>query len=193
MARLEYADTDLPAGPAREIADRIRARRGGTLTSLDRMLLHSPPLADGWNELLGAVRTASTLADDVRELAILRIAALNGADYEWRAHEPVGRAGGLTDRDLDVLRGQAGPAELRPELAAVLAYTDALTTEVTVPDAVFARLREHFGDREVVELTVTVGAYNLVSRFLVGLQVGEDVGEDVGEETGERAGLWEAV
>jgi 4-carboxymuconolactone decarboxylase len=171
LARLEYAASDLP-GPDGDIAERIRARRGGTLTPLDLMLLHSPPLAEGWNGLLGAVRTASTLTADVRELAILRIAALNGADYEWRAHEPLGRGGGLTDDDLAVLRGERDADGLAPRLAAVLAYTDAMTSQVTVPDDVFAGLREHFADREIVELTVTVGAYNLVSRFLVALEVG---------------------
>jgi 4-carboxymuconolactone decarboxylase len=173
LARLEYAASDLP-GPDGDIAERIRARRGGTLTPLDLMLLHSPPLAEGWNGLLGAVRSASTLAADVRELAILRIAALNGAEYEWRAHEPLGRAGGLTDADIAVLRGERDPAGLAPNLAAVLAYTDAMTSQVTVPDDVFAGLRAHFADREIVELTVTVGAYNLVSRFLVALEVGSD-------------------
>ena len=173
MARLEYAASDL-TGPDGDIVERIRARRGGTLTPLDRMLLHSPPLAEGWNGLLGAVRAASTLAADVRELAILRIAALNGADYEWRAHEPIGRGGGLTDDDLAVLRGERRPEALTPRLAAALAYTDAMTCEVTVPDDVFAELREHFNDREIVELTVTVGAYNLVSRFLVALEVGSE-------------------
>jgi alkylhydroperoxidase family enzyme len=173
LARLDYAASDL-TGPDGDIAERIRARRGGGLTPLDRMLLHSPPLAEGWNGLLGAVRTASTLAADVRELAILRIAALNGADYEWRAHEPIGRDGGLTDDDLAVLRGEREPDALAPRLAAVLAYTDAMTTRVTVPDDVFAELRDHFSDREVVELTVTVGTYNLVSRFLVALEVGSE-------------------
>ncbi|OZM78091.1 carboxymuconolactone decarboxylase family protein [Pseudonocardia sp. MH-G8] len=174
MARLDYAGSGLPAGPDDEIVERIRARRGGTLTSLDRMLLHSPPLADGWNSLMGAVRTASTLPADVRELAILRVAALNGADYEWRAHEPLGRAAGLTDADLTALRGDCDPGTLAPRLSAALAYTDAMTAHVTVPDEVFAYLREHFDDREVVELTVTIGAYNLVSRFLVALHVGDE-------------------
>jgi alkylhydroperoxidase family enzyme len=177
LARLEYAASDLP-GPDGDIAERIRARRGGTLTPLDLMLLHSPPLGEGWNGLLGAVRSASTLPADVRELAILRIAALNRADYEWRAHEPLGRAGGLTDSDLAVLRGERDPAGLAPHLAAVLAYTDAMTAQVTVPDDVFARLREHFTDRGIVELTVTVGAYNLVSRFLVALEVGSERAEE---------------
>jgi 4-carboxymuconolactone decarboxylase len=174
MARLDYVGTDTPPGQEGEIVERIRTRRGGALRPLDRMLLHSPPLADGWNDLLGAVRTATTLGGDVRELAILRIAALNDARYEWDAHEPLGRRFGLSDIDLAVLRDEHDRSGLSPRLAAALDYTDAMTTSVRVPDPVFAALREHFDDRQVVELTVTVGAYNLVSRFLVALEVGEE-------------------
>lgn len=64
---------------------------------------------------------------------------------------------------------------------AVLDYTDAMTMDVAVPDEVFERLRTLFSEREVVEITATVGAYNCVSRFLVALDVGEknaDTGPD---------------
>ncbi|KAL8717672.1 MAG: hypothetical protein Q9225_005109 [Loekoesia sp. 1 TL-2023] len=56
---------------------------------------------------------------------------------------------------------------------AVMAYTDAMTKDVKVPDAVFADLKQWFNDREIVEITTTVAAYNCVSRFLVALDVGE--------------------
>ena len=96
--------------PAGAVTDRIRQRRGGTLTALDGVLLHSPEFADGWNSMLGAVRGQSTLPPDVRELVILRVAARNNADYEWRAHEPVARAAGLGDDQIAAigLGGRAG-------------------------------------------------------------------------------------
>ncbi|MGC9667567.1 carboxymuconolactone decarboxylase family protein [Planosporangium sp. 12N6] len=165
MPRLPYA------ADASETADRMRARRGGSLTPLDRLLLHSPPVADGWNRLLGAIRTESTLTDDIRELVILRVAVLNRAEYEWAAHEPLARRGGLGDAHLAVLRGGGDPAVLAPAQRAALAYTDAMTRDVEVPDALFDVLGEHFDQRQIVELTATVGAYNLVSRFLVAMQI----------------------
>jgi AhpD family alkylhydroperoxidase len=183
MARLDYgfphSATDPHPGTVGrpgdgEIVDRIRRRRGGHLTALDRMLLHSPPLANGWNSLLGAIRTECDLPGDVRELVILRVAALNGADYEWDAHEPVGRREGLTEADVDALRVDADGAGLTGAYRAARDYTDAMTRQVRVPAAVFAALREHYDDRQVVELTATIGAYNLVSRFLVALEVGQD-------------------
>jgi AhpD family alkylhydroperoxidase len=168
MARLDYV-----AGTG-EVADRIRSRRGGRLTPLDGMLLHSPSFADGWNSLLGAIRGNSTLPADLRETAILRVAALNGADYEWSAHEPVAKDAGLTTEQIAALRvgGDVGALDLRQR--ATVAYTDAMTKQVTVDDAVFAALDEHFDAQQIVELTVTVGAYNMVSRFLVALEVGKE-------------------
>jgi alkylhydroperoxidase family enzyme len=62
---------------------------------------------------------------------------------------------------------------LSDELAAVLKYTDAMTLDIRVPEDVFANLKKHFSEREVVEITATIAAYNCVSRFLVALDVGE--------------------
>ena len=48
-----------------------------------------------------------------------------------------------------------------------------MTLGVIVKDSVFQKLKSLFSDREVVEITATVAAYNTVSRFLVALDVGE--------------------
>jgi AhpD family alkylhydroperoxidase len=154
--------------PDSEVTERIRQRRGGTLTALDGVLLHSPEFADGWNSLLGAVRERSSLPADLREAVILRVAVLNGADYEWAAHEPVARAAGLTDADLTAIRDGGARDGL---LGAALAYADAMTRDVSVPDEVFDAVRARLTDREVLELTGTIATYNMVSRLLVALRV----------------------
>lgn len=175
MARLPYV------APPGDVTERIRERRGGRLTPLDGMLLHSPEFADGWNSMLGAVRGKSMLPPDIRELAILRVAARNGADFEWVAHEPLARQAGLGDEQIAAIGvGGAGAAPgaapgaaatLSPAQWAALAYADAVTMHVAVPEEIFGALRAYFGEREVLELTVTVAAYNMVSRVLVALEV----------------------
>ncbi|MBC7781223.1 MAG: carboxymuconolactone decarboxylase family protein [Proteobacteria bacterium] len=52
---------------------------------------------------------------------------------------------------------------------AALAYIDAMTRDVHVPDTVFAALRTHFDERQIVELTMLVGAYNMLTRVLQAL------------------------
>jgi 4-carboxymuconolactone decarboxylase len=153
------------------VAARIRSRRAGELRPVDRMLLHSPPIADGWNGLLGAIRGRTTLPGDLREIVILRIAVLNGAAYEWDSHEPAARACGLGDEHLAALRAEVPGPPLNPRQLLVLACTDVLTREVGLPDPVFDRLRECFDDRQVLELLATVAAYNMVSRLVVALQI----------------------
>ena len=41
----------------------------------------------------------------------------------------------------------------------------------SLPDDVFAAVKKHFDARTITELTATIAAYNLVSRFLEALQI----------------------
>jgi AhpD family alkylhydroperoxidase len=170
LARIDYVDEASPAVD-RELLNAIRARRGGSLLNLDRMLLHSAPLARGWNALMGAVRGQTVLDGGLRELVILRIAVLNRAPYEFAQHAPVGLAEGLTQAQLDALAAWEASPLFDARARAVLAYTDAMTLQVQVPDALFDALRARFGERELVELTATVASYNMVSRFLEALRI----------------------
>lgn len=163
-----------PAPAHGAVSEAIKERRGGELTVLDEALLHSEPLAAGWNALLGAVRTQLEVSGSLRELAICRIAALNGADYEWRAHAPLAHANGLSEAQLAALRTGAGADALKPLHRLVRDYTDAMTLSVAVPDDLSDELRKELGDKQFVELTGTIAAYNMVSRFLVALHIGVD-------------------
>ncbi|KAF2190219.1 hypothetical protein K469DRAFT_699827 [Zopfia rhizophila CBS 207.26] len=161
------------------IVERVKQRRGDAgLLELDLSLLHSPPVADGWNSYLGSIRTKTTLSTSIREMAICRVAVLNKAWFEWEHHAPLLRAcPEIREEYLEcILKSpphDAGASVLDEKHRAVMAYTDAMTIDVNVPGAVFEKLRTSFSDREVVEITATIAAYNCVSRFLVALDVGE--------------------
>ena len=167
VPRLPYIDSDVSG----EVAEEIRARRAGRLTNLDRLLLQSPAIAAGWNHLLRAIRSEASLESDLREVAILRVAYANGADYEWAAHEAPGRAAGLSLEDFDAILGINTLNVLSPVRKAVVDYTDAMTNDVVVPDHVFSAIQSLLDDQALLELTVTVGCYNLVSRVLVALEL----------------------
>ncbi|KIV82018.1 hypothetical protein PV11_04159 [Exophiala sideris] len=163
-----------------EILSRVLARRGSHgLLPLDRALLHSFPVADAWNTFLGAIRSKTTLSTALRELIICRVAVLNEAGFEWDHHAPILVETGFPQQSLDLLNtpdlkqlSTDDQAFSASDLAA-LQYTDEMTKNVRVSRDTFAQLKEHFNDREIVEITATVGAYNCVSRFLVALDVDE--------------------
>ncbi len=175
--RLPYAPSNPPSPSSAPAYTQISARRAPQpLQCLDLTLLHSPPVASGWSSFLGAIRTQTTLHASVRELCICRVAALNGAEYEWAHHVGVlrskGDVGEVGEREV-----RSGKREAEGELTemqwAVMAYTDAMTRDVRVGEEVFEKLKRYFGKKEIVEITATVAAYNCVSRFLVALDVGE--------------------
>jgi len=174
MAAVPYQPQDI-AEP-RDLVAAIRARRGGTLLNLDRMLLHSPPLAQGWNGYLRAVRTELAVSPKLRELAICAVAVLNHADYEFRQHAPEFLRAGGTEAQLAALAHVGDPEfnNLAIDTAerAVLACVVEMTRNVAVSDATMASLRAELpNDQQVVEIVAVIATYNMVSRFLVALGV----------------------
>jgi alkylhydroperoxidase family enzyme len=169
MARIPYPDAS--RYEREPLVERIKRERGGKLLNLYKMLLHSPSVAEGWLTFFTAVRQGTDLPGRYRELAILRIAVLNGADYEFNAHAPVALSEGIAQAVIDDLRADRVPPALGEADRAVLAYADSMTRDVHVPDDVFAQVREHLDERHVVELTATIAAYNCVSRFLEALHI----------------------
>ncbi|OTA69973.1 hypothetical protein K449DRAFT_380006 [Hypoxylon sp. EC38] len=111
--RLPYTpNPPTPSSPEDQaIVSRIAARRAPRpLQPLDLALLHSPPVADGWNSFLGAVRTRTTLDARARELAICRVAVCNRAWYEWGHHAPLAVAAGVSAEAMEVVkRGELVP------------------------------------------------------------------------------------
>ncbi|CAP43889.1 carboxymuconolactone decarboxylase family protein [Bordetella petrii] len=169
MARLSYADLNHP--DAKPLVERIVAERGSVL-HLYQMLLHSPAVAGGWLNYLTSIRQLSTLPGDLRELVIMRVAVINGAPYEADQHAPIALREGITQAQLDALDQWESSDQFNAGERAVLAYTDAMTRHVQVPQPVFDAARQAVGsDKLMVELTATVAAYNMVSRFLEALQV----------------------
>ena len=154
---------------SRAVEDAILKSRGD-ISPLYRILLNSPAVCAGWEQLLTAIRQKTSLSPRLRELVILRIAVLNRAEYEFTAHAPIALKAGMTEAELDAL--QMGDASLLTDIdRLVLDYTDAMTTDIQVPDALFARVKTHFDPEGLVDLTATIAAYNMVSRFLAALDV----------------------
>jgi AhpD family alkylhydroperoxidase len=170
MARIPYADLDQPE--LQPLVQRIVAERGQVL-HLYQMLLHSPPLAEGWLHFLTQVRQKLALDGALRELVIMRVAHLNGAPYEAEQHAPIALREGLTQAQLDALSAwpDAPTGTYSALQADALRLCDAMTRDIHVPPPVVQAVREQLGERRLVELVGTIASYNMVSRFLEALQI----------------------
>lgn len=174
MPNIPYRNVEDPE--LAELVATIRARRStGKLLNLDRMLLHSPPFARGWNSMFAAIRNQLQVPAHINELAICAVARLNEADYEWVQHAPEFLAANGTQAQLDALDDVTAACydtELFSDTErAALRLTLDMTRQVRVRPEIIERARQLFGERQLVELMGTIAGYNMVSRFLVVLGI----------------------
>ena len=163
MARVPLID-DHDSALAALIA-KLKGARGGRLLNLYRVLLNSPSFAEAWQAFNNAIRFDSALNAQARELAIMRVSQLNGADYQFQIHATkYAPEAGITPQQIAAINGSENSSLFQPAHRALLAYADAMTVAIDVPDEVFDKLRRHYNDKQIVELTVLIGAYNMHTR-----------------------------
>jgi len=155
-----------------ELMGRIRGARRGRLINVYRLLLHSPALAEAWFGLNNAVRWKTQLEGRLRELIIIRIGISCRANYILRQHIPkLASAEGLQPADWEALADWPQSSRFDERQCAALAYADALTETAGAGADAVARLKVFFAERQIVELTVLIGAYNMHARVLNGLDL----------------------
>lgn len=175
MPNIPYRD-DLDA-EAEALAERIRARRGGALLNLDRMLLHHPYLTAGWTELFLRIRAGQHISDRHRELGILAVGSLTGARYEMHHHKaPFLAGGGTEDQYAAVVAGvpaaMADAGLFDASERAILRLALESTRDVALTPETVAEVRTHFPEpAEFMELLMSIASYNFAARILVGLGI----------------------
>lgn len=171
MARVSLID-EQSCPELSDLIGRIRGARRGRLLNIYRLLLHSPSVAAAWLEFNSAIRFDTDLDGQTRELTIMLVAIRNGVDYIVRAHASrYAPQEGLTPVQIDALADWRTSDAYDARQRALLAYVDALTRDIEVHDEVFSRLREYYSERQMVELTVLIGAYNMHTRVLKALRI----------------------
>ncbi|MET7571189.1 carboxymuconolactone decarboxylase family protein [Streptomyces sp. NPDC005492] len=132
----------------------------GRLNGPFNAMLFSPRLGGALQALGSAIRYRTDLPPRVRETAILVVAAVWDSDFERYAHEPVGRAAGLTDAEILALREGADPGLTDPFERAAWSAARALAARPEgLDDAWYTRARAVLGETALFELSTLVGYY----------------------------------
>jgi len=158
-----------------DLVNTILARRQGRLLNLDHVLLWSEPVARGWNTFMGSVRTGLSVDRKWLELGICTVALLTQAHYEYHHHRPDFLAAGGEPHELEALeRAVAADPCLGVDDAGlgtverlIVQYAAQITRQIQVDDAVFTALQQHLDTTGLVELTMSISAYNMVARVLI--------------------------
>jgi len=160
------------APEVKPLADDILKVSSAALGGPYNALLRSPEMARRCFDFLDYLRFRTSVNKRLNEFAILIQARISNAQYEWWAHEIIGRKAGLSDAVMDDLRACRRPSNMQPDEALVYDYCVQLSLNHRVPDALWQKAVDAMGEQAVVDLTVLSGTYVMVSMLLNATQVG---------------------
>lgn len=139
---------------------------GGRLEGPFNAMVVHPKLGESVQALGAAVRFASSLSDRQREIAILELARRERCDFEWYAHERIGRAVGLNPDEIEALLKGSDCSSLSVAEAMVRRVVGALQARRDLDDAEFDEATAELGTAVIDDLVVLVGYYQLLSLSL---------------------------
>lgn len=162
-------EADLPE-PVKPV---FRALNGGYghFGNQAAMLAHVPPALFHLGTMLTELKQRGAVKWRYIELAIVVVSRLNACDYCVAHHAPVLEVEGVSAEAIATL-----PATDHPEFdeadRAVIDYARQVTeTPGRIREAMFTRLRAHFTEGQIVELTLRIGLCGFFNRFNDALQI----------------------
>jgi 4-carboxymuconolactone decarboxylase len=160
MARLPYVDPATAPKPVSDALERVPP------LNIFRMAANAETAFRPWLAFGAALLSSLQLDARVRELAILRVARLSDAEYEWVQHVPIALAVGASEQQVAAVdRGALDDGSLDELDRAVLRFTTEVVRDVSASDEAFAAVSQRLSPREVVELLMVIGQYMLVARL----------------------------
>jgi AhpD family alkylhydroperoxidase len=161
MARVEAKD-----GPMVRGAQFYSKRMYGREITITPVIAHSRPMMMGWGALEFFHDRAHRVDERLKDLAATRVATMIGCRFCIDIGSALGRKAGVTEAQLRDFHQYRTSPHYSAKERLVMEYAEELSKEqVNVPDELFARLREHFDEGQIVELTAAITIENFRSRF----------------------------
>ena len=116
---------------------------------------------------------SSGLEQSLLELVKFRASQINGCAYCIDMHTKDARAHGESEQRLYALTAWRETPFYTDRERAALAWTEAVTevAQTHVPDDVYELARQHFSEKELVDLTLAIVAINGWNRLAISLRM----------------------
>jgi alkylhydroperoxidase family enzyme len=162
MPRIAYYDVDQSTGKHAEFLGKLKPH-----LNIYRMLANSEYGLKGFVRMGNALLHRCELDPILRELAIVRVGRLSRAAYEVFQHERIAREVGVEEGKIAALRDATIEAAVFTDNEkAVLRFTDDVVRNVRASDKTLKAVQACLTPGALVELTLTIGYYMMVCRFL---------------------------
>ena len=145
-------------------------RDDGSASPITRALAQVPELAEVALPFIARVYGETAVDMRTKEIVVLRVSSRMGCRYCTDTHTVAAWEAGLTRAETQALRDEAG--EFGERDAALVAWCDAIcAAPAALPETALERLREHFAEHELVELTLLAGATLMLNRLCTALEL----------------------
>jgi len=149
----------------------------GRVTGPFGPMLLAPAVGGALANLGESIRYRSSLSARTREIAILAVGAMTRSDYEWYAHERVGRAIGMTETEMSAIK-QGGTPECDAVELDVLVGARSIAGGQGLTNELFERLVASLGLDGTMELVTLVGYYSTLAMLLTAFEISVPDGEE---------------
>ena len=122
-----------------------------------------PELFEAFSGFGGAVYPGGILPRELKECVILKASLINACQFCADSHKSMMRQLNISQDPVQYLTEIAATSERH---RVTLEYTEVVTRDSNrVTDELFGRLKQHFNEPEIVELTFLIGFINMLNRF----------------------------
>lgn len=167
-ATIANAFAQVSASPVFAESAAVVAAGGLPVQMLQAMALR-PEILESFAATSAAIYPGGRVEREVKELIILEISRRNACQFCTQSHISMVRSLGMSEEPLALLEHLDA---LPPRQRLAVEYARAASIDANrIPDALFDRLREHFDDGEIVELTAMIGLISMLNIFNNCLQV----------------------
>jgi AhpD family alkylhydroperoxidase len=167
MARVEEK-----SGLMARAADAYMRRHYGRGIEVTGVMAQSRPNAIGYGMLEWWHERGHAVDEKLKVLAATKAATRVGCEFCIDIGAHLGRRAGVTEQQLQDFHSYGESSAFSPVEKLVMEYAEEMSkTNVEISDELFSRLREHFDEEQIVELTAAIAIENLRSRFNNALQI----------------------
>lgn len=162
---------NIPLPEMSSLSEEVKAVVEAFPMNVIRMAANAPASTKALVDLAQSILFYSSFDPRKREIAVLRVAHVTQAVYEWTHHVTVAKHYNISDKEIEIIRTEERVASLDEEGNLLCRVADEISRDVRLSDEALAQILERYGAQGATELILCVSYFNFLSRFLESTRV----------------------
>ena len=156
----------IPYPEMESLSPEVRALVESFPMNVARMVANAPASVKGFLEIAQSILFFSEFDPRKREIAVLRVAHVTNALYEWTHHVTLAKNFNVSDKEIEIICTEEPVKSLDEEGNLLCRVADEVSRDVRLSDEALEQILNRYGTRGATELILCISYFNFVSRFL---------------------------